>query len=363
MGTAPRASPPQWIRFAFAHPTWSRSSTRVGVFDRRMGKAERAHRCPATPFNRVGLWRSMGTAPRASPPQWIRLAFAHPTWSRIIGVARCVDRRMGKAERAHRCPATPFNRVICGVRWARRQGRRHPNGFGLPLPILHGLAHRRGSVCLVVGWAKRSVPIVGWHLYSTGWACGVRWARRQGRRHLNGFGLPLPILHGRGLSVRLGVLTVGWAKRSVPIVARHLDSTGWAGGVRWARRQGRRHLNGFGLPLPILHGRGLSARLGVFDRRMGKAERAHRWLAPRFNRVGLWRSMGTAPRASPPQWIRFAFAHPTWSRIIGAARCVDRRMGKAKRAHRCPKIPQHRSLAGLPGKPKKPPAQPGAFFT
>ena len=193
--------------------------------------------------------------------------------------------------------------------------------------------------------------------------------------------MPLPILRGRGLSARLGVfdrkdgqsgafpslagtsikpgglvafdghgakgvatpmdsaclcpsyvvadyrrgsvcLTVGWAKRSVPIVAQQTHSTGWARGVRWARRQGRRHPNGFGLPLPMLRDRGLSARLGVFGRRMGKAERAHRCPATPLNRGGLWRSMGTAPRASPPQWVRLAFAHPTWSRIIGVARCV-----------------------------------------
>ena len=132
--------------------------------------------------------------------------------------------------------------------------------------------------------------------------------------------------------------------------------------VRWARRQRRRHPNEFGLPLPILRGRGLSARLDVLDRRMDKAERAHRCPATPLNRMCSWRSMGTAPRVSPRQWIRLAFAHPTWSRSSARVGVFDRRMGKAERAHHCPKIPQHRSLAGLPGKPKKPPAQPGAFL-
>ncbi|VFQ47219.1 hypothetical protein MSL71_49080 [Desulfoluna butyratoxydans] len=117
MGTAPRVSPFQRSGLAFAHPTCSRLIA-VGrhMSPRRMGKAERAHRCagcrtfpkPSWNWFPHTSWISsvyvMGTAPGVSPLQWGGLAFAHPTCSRLIAICRHMSpRRMGKAKRAHRC--------------------------------------------------------------------------------------------------------------------------------------------------------------------------------------------------------------------------------------------------------------------
>ena len=62
-------------------------------------------------------------------------------------------------------------------------------------------------------------------------------------------GLPLPILQARANDPDSRVPHVGWAKRSVPIVARlpHTFPTNRPfHHTRWARRQGRRQANGCG---------------------------------------------------------------------------------------------------------------------